>query len=67
MDGIPTGQHWLEAGAGVGNRIAGAGGAAEEKLFHLALARRSRPREGKFFLRADHGSEAGLAVLSYEC
>ena len=48
---------------GIGNRSAGARRAHEEKLFHLALPRRSRAREGEFFLRADHRCEAGVGVL----
>ena len=60
MDGIPTGQHWLEAALELEKEAPELAERHEEKLFHLALARRSRPREGKFFLRADHGSEAGV-------
>ena len=54
--------------AGIGKRITRTRRAHEEKLFQLALARRSRPCEGKFFLRVDHRSETGVkSVLSYEC
>ena len=45
---------------GTGEGSAGARRAYEEELFHLALPRRPRARQRKFFLRADHGSEAGL-------
>ena len=50
MDGIPTGQHWLEAAEELETGSAGIGGAPEEKVFHLASARRSCACQGRVFV-----------------
>ena len=63
MDGIPTGQHWLEAAEELETRSAGTGGTAEEKVFHVAQPRRPCARQGELFLRSDLWGEAGLTEI----